>query len=212
MSGKNKKAKLLVKLINGQAMRFETVIEVVFQNDDIAVLCYGQVWDIWEGPVIDKWVNTEYHSLDIIRYDHSETAWVATEDIQEPIFFIHNCVKKYKINLPQEIQPTNQYAWVQNMLYYSNRIHEHIALNDENNFDIPCGPNYVCKEHQVAACADCTTNKEKYSNDTLDIEWYCNIDKDSRMFVFDSFNGLAMTLMKPLDTVVHKQNIFSCSA
>ena len=205
VSWRNTNAKVLVKLNNSKAMRFQTVIEVVFQNEDTAVLCYGQVWDISEGPVPHKWVDTEYHSLDIIRYDDSETAWVEMEQIQEPIFLIHNCVKmdnQIKNNLPKEIQPTNQYAWVQNMLYYSNRIHEHIALNDECNFDIPCGPKYVCKEHHSTACAECTTVKGKYPNDTWDIEWYCNIDKDSRMFVFDSFNGLAMTLMKPLDTVV----------
>lgn len=88
------------------------------------------------------------------------------------------------------------------MLYYSNRIHEHVEINGQNNFDIPCGPKYICKQHHVTACEECTTVKGKYPNDTWDIEWCCNIQKDSRMFVFDSFNGLVMTLMKPLDSVL----------
>ena len=88
------------------------------------------------------------------------------------------------------------------MLYYSNRIHEYIENNSECDFDIPCGPKYVCKQHQLTGCVKCTTVKGKYPNNKWNIEWCCNIEKDSRMFVFDSLNGLVMTLMKPLDSVL----------
>ena len=57
----NKEAKAFIKLNNEKILKFDTVVEFNI-GDDVAVVCYGQVWDIWEGPLTHNWVDTEYHS------------------------------------------------------------------------------------------------------------------------------------------------------
>ena len=66
----------------------------------------------------------------------------------------------------------------------------------------PGGPKYICIEHQQCACEECTETKGHYPSDKWRVKWCCNKHKDPRMFVFERKQGLIMTLMKPLPSVL----------
>ena len=106
-------------------------------------------------------------------HNESQTGWNLLDNIVEPVFLIHNCIKlgdEIINQLPDKLQPKNQYDWVQHMLYYNNKIHEYIVKNN-SQIKYPCGPRYICKEHKLIACEACITNEGKYSTQLWNTEW-----------------------------------------
>ena len=69
----------------------------------------------------------------------NKSGWNYMDQVEQPVFLM--CC-------PEDVRPTNVCAWIHNMIYYNNRIHELKALTQEIQFDCPCGPKYVCIKHQ----------------------------------------------------------------
>ena len=197
--------KCFVKTNSGHVMQIKLMIEFTYRYETV-MLIHGDYWWIYESDSPDSWVNNEYTSMDFIINDEKKTGWNYIDNIDEPVFLIHDCVKMDRqtlTKLPMDIKPTNVYTWVQNMLYYSNLIHEYKQTNPGSNFDCPCGPKYICIAHETCACLDCTDNKGEYPSDKWRVIWCCNKQKNGKMFVFEKKQGLVMTLMKPLPSVLH---------
>ena len=95
-------------------------------------------------------------------------------------------------------KPRNNYDWTQNMMYWSNQLHEYMKLHPHKQVQYPCGPKYLCKRHKRTACTQCTHTKGEYPSTTWNVEWCCNTCHCAKMFVFDSKSGLAMTSMKAI--------------
>ena len=84
------------------------------------------------------------------------------------LLIIHDCVKtdcQILIKLSEDIKRTQVYTLVQNMLYYSNIIHEYKQINHQSNFDCPCGHKYICIAPETCACQDCTDTQGEYPSD-----------------------------------------------
>lgn len=193
-----KTKKILVIIDDKYVMESSELIQVTYNYESVCMM-RGQYWRIHTNLQSEQWCNDEYNTMDWIYSNEIQNGWNFLINITEPIFLIHECLLlKQEIckKIPQEFRPVNVYDWVQNMLYYSNRIHEYLCQNPQHKFEHPCGPKYTCKKHTTTACTQCITNLGVYSSKTWNIEWCCNHIKNPKQWILDSKNGLCMTAMK----------------
>ena len=126
--------------------------------------------------------------------------------IEEPVFLIHNCVPfadiRVNIQLKDEsFEHLTKYNFYQNLIWNSHQCHEYKQQHpNERNIILPCGPRYICKKHNLCYCIICSrnniSNKPQYNQQQWKIEWKCNTHINPHFWIFDSNNGLVMTLMK----------------
>ena len=143
--------------------------------------------------------------MDYINKKKTVTGWNYLENIKEPIFLIHDCVlmkAEIKRQLPNDISDLfeTNYGWTQNMLYLNNRIHEYNNNRQENQplVQHPCGPKWVCKQHNANGCGICRERLNHYPSAKWKCVWHCNEVLSSIYRVFDAANGLCMTLMQQI--------------
>ena len=194
----SQKQRILVKIDNEFIMESSELIKITYKEESVGMM-YGQYWPIHKNRDEEKWCNDQYTSMDFIYTTEANFGWNFLINITEPVFVIHDCLllsDAIKKKIPQEFRPCNAYDWIQNILYYSNRIHEWIKENRHTKLKYPCGPKYTCKKHQVTSCDECTVVKGEYPQQAWNIEWCCNEIVNPKKWIFDSKNGLAMTTMK----------------
>ena len=191
-------ARVLVRMKTQHIMEFKDIIEVKY-NDEAVTLMHGKYWSINKSKTPDKFCNDFYASMDYVNINRYDVGWNFITNIEEPIFFIHDCVsfnQQIKRLLPQDCKPDNAYIWTQNMLYWSNRLHEYCTTHPNVHVELPCGPKYICIQHNQNACTDCTKSKGLYPSTEWNVEWCCNLQYCNKMYIFDSKSGLVMTGMK----------------
>ena len=77
-------------------------------RDETVILIYDDYWWKHESDSPHSWLNNEYKDMD----DEKKNGWNYIDNIDEPVFLIHDCVKmdhQILSQLPQDIKPTNVY-------------------------------------------------------------------------------------------------------
>lgn len=201
-----KKNICVVKLKQGFVMKFTQAFVIQYQNNTTALLCKGTIYPICTAQHPDQWLDDYYSSMHYININSKNAGWSFMSNIAEPIFLIHNCVSfgQVKDQLPQIFRHINKYDFVQNFISWSNRMHrwKQSALPQSNNIKLPCGPRYVCKQHQSNACTQCINLHNAYNQQQWNLQWCCNTQYSPHFYIFDSKNGLVMTMMKTCHTSV----------
>ena len=88
------------------------LVEVKY-NDEAVTLMHGKYWGINKSKTPDEFCNDFYTSMDHVNINEYDIGWNFLTNIEEPIFFIHDCVsfnQKIKRQLPQDCKPANAYS------------------------------------------------------------------------------------------------------
>ena len=112
-------ATAIVKIAKHFIMKFKDVIQVMHHDDEI-LLCYGTYWSIYDAPISNDWINTGYASMDYVKANDMQYGWNFMNNINEPVFLIHDCLqlnKQIKAQMPPSIRNVHDYSWIQNMLF-----------------------------------------------------------------------------------------------
>ena len=200
-----KAAECLVKMCSNHIMNFNDVIQI-FNHDlniEVQYFCFGKYWPIHQSPTPDVWCNNEYNSMDYILLPQMRQGWNSLTNIDEPIFLIHECLQltnniKNQRNMPPDIQDLSLEDWTRQLLHANTEIRKHQELhrNACTNLILPCGPAWICKQHQQHACTICPRANGRPTTKHWHVKWFCNVTTQPKMFIFDENNGLVMTLMK----------------
>ena len=190
--------RILVKINDTHIMESNILLQITFYQDTVSLM-YGTYWPIHVNDSNVEWCNDRHSSMDFIYNNQAKKGWNFLQNITEPVFLIHDCLllqHAIRLKIPAEFRPQNAYDWVQNMIYYSNRMHEYMANFPQKRLIYPCGPKYSCIKHQKTACMQCTQNKGLYPSNRWKMEWCCNMQNNPKKWILDAKNGLTMTTMK----------------
>ena len=190
----------LVKLSQGFVMKFDTAIQIVLNDNQCAYLCKDSYWPLEQPTNPNSWLDDYYTSMNCINNGKKQTGWSILTNIEEPVFLIHNCVcfEQIRNQLPPQMNDINQFDYVQNMIHWSNQMHNYKCNNlpRTHHMQLPCGPFYQCKLHSTQICETCTERHNVYPQHKWTLKWNCNVHTNPHCFVWDQTNGLVMTMMK----------------
>ena len=193
------KQKCIVKTIQNLVLEFKHAFAIKFRDSEPMYLCKGIAYTIHKSEHDNNWKNDYYSSMDYINKNDSQTLWCYMTNIEEPVFLIHNCVSfdQVKPYLPDFTQDVNKYDYIQNLVYWSTKLHQWQLRHDEpENTRIPCGPAWQCKRHNTLDCNNCPKNSPEQEQQHWKLKWNCNTYNSNHFWILDAKNGLVMTLMK----------------
>ena len=191
-------SKCVVRCNGNIVMRFQLAIQVEYMEQDPVWLCKGEFWPVRKSTNADDWLYDFYSSMDSVNAEQKKHGWNFMTNIEEPVFLIHNCVTFAQVrrSLPEFAKELNKYDYLENMIYWHNRLVEYQNCHHDHPMDMPCGPVYICKQHQRQCCTQCITHNSRYSQRKFNMEWCCNNHTNPHSWIFDKKNGLVMTLMQ----------------
>ena len=185
-------------------MKFTLAFEIKFQDETPLYMCKGDYWPIHHSNNPDQWLDDLYSSMDYIDLKQKNTGWLFLTNIKEPVFLLHHCVSfdQVKSQLPTFIEDINKYDYIQNSVYWCNKLHRWQKEHDKRKrVNLPCGPYYRCTKHKKMLCQTCVVNNNKYTNDTWELKYKCNMKMSSNMWILDSRNGLNMTMIQTIKKI-----------
>lgn len=200
-----RKPRCIVKTHQQLIIRFDIALVIECDGHDPAWVCKAECWKIQRSNNPNQWLDDYFSSMDFINDNHKRFAWCHLTNISEPVFLIHNCVNFAAVSAGYRHMPTqiNKYDYIQNMHYWSQRMIKYQRnCHVPYPVELPCGPHYICKQHNVMVCQQCETRNFRYSQKNWIRKWICNTAKDPKFWVFDSNNGLVMTMIRQ----THKQD------
>ena len=85
--------KCLVKTSHGYVMKFNTVLQVLYQDNPPLHIAKGEYFEICDSRNTNAdWTTDMYSSMDYINVNDSQNGWCFINNIEEPICLIHNCL------------------------------------------------------------------------------------------------------------------------
>ena len=197
--------KCVMKTNNNFIFQFKHAYSFKYLDYDPILLAFGTFWRIIPSRRSNNWIEDKFGSMDQINQSERTQGWYFMTNLTEPVFLIHECVRvmDVKNSFPKDFLD-NVAGFYK---YFSLNMHELMLHRDElsrrrrrnrrrRNIHLPCGAVYKCIKHGKSRCDDCTVEHMKFPSDKWNLCWKCNMDFNPMMSIFDSKNGLVMTLME----------------
>ena len=204
-TSKKNQPKCIAKTRQGYIMRFDVALVIEYLNHDPAWVCKAEYWPVHKSTKPNNWLDDYFNSMDFVNNREKSIGWCHLTNILEPVYLIHNCVNFASVEKEFAHMSTkiNKFDYVQNMHYWSQRLKKYSRNNNaQAQLQLPCGPHWICKQHKTTACQRCETNNFIYPQQLWLSKWVCNVNKDPYFWIFDSKNGLVMTMMRQ----IHKED------
>ena len=205
----HKHAKCLMKTNNNHVFQFTNVYCFKYKGEFEVLLGFGNLWPIHASITPDEWNDDNFDSFDFVKNNERKRGWYFCSNLVEPVFLLHECVSfdDIRANLPFHWRHQSSEAFYHNFAFNMRKLLEH---RDEfecsqvrRSIELPCGPVFCCQKHNRIRCNVCVVADNVYDQRDWQMKWKCNDGRNSRMRVFDSKQGLCMTLMKTV-TDSHK--------
>ena len=192
-----KENQCLVKTSHDFIMKFNFACTIQYNDYEPLHLCKGAYYPIETSQSHKTWHTDMYSTMDYININDESLGWCFLSNIHEAVLLIHNCISfgQVKNQLPKFIEEINKYDFMQNIISWSNQLHRYKHANGAT-IDLPCGPQYICKTHQSPSCQSCCPSYNVFPQNLWNLKWTCNTEKSPHFWIFDSKNGLVMSLMK----------------
>ena len=194
--------KCIMKTNNNEIFKFKHAYKFKYNDECEILVAFGLLFPIHVSSNPNTWLNEKFTSMDYINIRERRSCWYFCTNFVEPVFLIHECVSfdSIRSTLPRGWRRKNSEAFYHNFAFNLYKLQlekdEYVSVKVRKKIQLPCGPIFKCKKHCKSRCAECPVLNHFYEQSKWEMNWKCNKTRSSRFRIFDSKNGLNMTLMK----------------